>query len=172
MIINNLRMGWQSIKSAKLRNFFTMLGVIIGVASVLVVVSIGEGVRSQVQKQVDVYGKDLILVQPGKTVARDSEGAISTTNLFANSTRSVLDDDDYRAVAATSGVDAVAPLSVISGTIAYDQKTSDDMLVVATTPEYASILKQKVAFGKFFTEQDGDGNFVVIGRHVAESFFN
>ena len=66
IIATNVKMAMHSIKGAKARSALTMLGVIIGVASVITVVSVGEGVKNQVLSQVNQFGDNVIIVKPGK----------------------------------------------------------------------------------------------------------
>ena len=66
MIYNNIKMALNSVREARIRSFLTMLGVIIGVASVVLTVSIGEGVKNQVVSQIDQLGNNVIAIRPGK----------------------------------------------------------------------------------------------------------
>lgn len=72
MSAGNFKMAWATIKNAKWRSFLTMLGVIIGVASVVVIVSIGEGAKRQLSDQIKKYGPDLITVKPGTNTGTTS----------------------------------------------------------------------------------------------------
>jgi ABC-type antimicrobial peptide transport system permease subunit len=67
----NLKSALASVKSSKWRSLMTMMGVIIGIVSVVTIVSIGEGVKQQVAVQSATVGKDLITIRPGKVVSRD-----------------------------------------------------------------------------------------------------
>src|SRR5580698_617362 len=60
----HLKTGFDSVRAAKMRNFWTMLGVIIGVASVITVVGVGDGIKQQIGDQIHHFGKNLITVQP------------------------------------------------------------------------------------------------------------
>jgi ABC-type antimicrobial peptide transport system permease subunit len=71
-------MAFTSIKASKTRSFLTMLGVVIGVASVVTTVGIADGIRKQVVDQINQFGADVITIKPGKTfcIRCSSTGAI------------------------------------------------------------------------------------------------
>lgn len=71
MISENIRMALASIRSSRLRSFFTLIGVIIGVTSVVTIMSLGEGVKHQVVGQINHLGNDLITIKPGRLLERD-----------------------------------------------------------------------------------------------------
>ena len=75
MILTNVKMALSSIRANRIRSFLTMLGVIIGVTSVVMTVSIGEGVKNQVLGQISKLGSNIITIQPGKPGV-DSSGKI------------------------------------------------------------------------------------------------
>lgn len=171
MIQNNIRLAWENIKTAKLRNFLTMLGVIIGVASVVTTVSLGEGVRQQVGGQVEELGTDLIIVRPGNTVNRDTSGEVTSVNLLSAINTSILTNKDLEAVTKTKGVQDVAPLTVINGVPMFEEQKADNAVVVSTSPNLDDMLNQKLAFGSFLTPEDEGRYFMVIGDGVANQLF-
>lgn len=171
MIMANIRLALASIRTARLRNLFTMLGVIIGVASVVTTVSLGEGVRQQVKNQVTSFGKDLIIVSPGDTVSRDEEGKFVGFNFLANVNTSILTQQDLDAVESANGVVAVTPISIINGKTSYEDTSSGRALAVATTSNFAEIVRQKMSVGSFLSQNDDGRNFAVIGSNVANELF-
>src|SRR5438105_3409459 len=80
MAKGNLKLALRSIGSTKWRSFLTMLGVVIGVMSVVTIVSLGEGVKQQLTRQIRGQGPDLITVRPGRLVERDDKGRITQLN--------------------------------------------------------------------------------------------
>jgi ABC-type antimicrobial peptide transport system permease subunit len=93
---NNLKLAWASLKSAKWRSFLTMLGIIIGVVSVVTTVSIGEGVKRQITDQINQLGSDLITVRPGKVVNRDERGHVTGYNLIGLMGSGNLNEADWQ----------------------------------------------------------------------------
>ncbi len=171
MIYNNIRLAWASIKTARLRSLFTMLGIIIGVASVVTTVSLGEGVRQQVKGQVDTFGKNLITVWPGNSVNRDNQGTITSYNFLSSFTTSTLSQDDVTAVENTDGVVTAAPLSVISGVASYEGAKADNAVIIATTSNFPELVHQKLSIGGFLSANDEGRSFAVIGSSVATALF-
>jgi putative ABC transport system permease protein len=172
MLSENIRMAIHSIKKARMRSFFTMLGVIIGVVSVITIVSLGEGVKRQVNGQINQQGKDLITIRPGKLVNRNDKGEITSVNLFANLNGSVLTKQDVETVKADPNIETAVPLSIIPGVPKYDDHEFNDGLVVATTGDLAKLINQKVDFGKFFDNDELDRHVAIIGPGVSEKLFN
>lgn len=165
----NIKMAIQSLKAAKWRSFLTMLGVIIGVVSVVTTVSLGEGVKQQIRHQGQDRGHDLITVTPGQRVERDSQGRVTKvkSNFFAST---VLSDADYQTVVRSKGIDKAAPIAPVIGLVR-TQNNSFQGHVIATTDDLPSLLNQKLSYGSFFDEGDVERDFAVIGQTVAEQLF-
>lgn len=167
----NFKAGIDSVRSAKLRSFWTMLGVIIGVASVISVVSIGEGVKQQVSGQIHHLGKDLITVRPAQ-LHTGPNGGTSSSVLSGLSVSGSLTTKDYNIVKRVPGVSASAPLTIVSGKLTGEMGTYNDGYVIGTTPDLASLLNQSVEFGAFIGEDDMGSNAAVLGQHAAQKIFD
>lgn len=173
MIYTNVKMAFGSIKSAKTRSFLTMLGIIIGVASVVVIVAIGEGVKNQVLKQSNQLGADSIVIRPGKVIERDQNGKITKFNLLAGFGASTITEKDIASIKKIDGIAAIAPASLITASVSTPDITDySGALVIATTPDMQQILNQKVEFGDFFTDSKSIRKEAVIGSSVAQNVFN
>ncbi len=98
MFAENFRMARTSLRSSRLRSFLTMLGIIIGVVSVISIFSLGEGVKRQLEGEAGHLGKETITVRPGKLVNRDNDGNITGVNLLYGLSASALDEADLEAV--------------------------------------------------------------------------
>jgi len=169
MVGGNIKMALGSIKNAKWRSLLTMLGVIIGVVSVVTTVSLGEGVKKQIEQQINQRGNDLITILPGRQVERDKKGEIISFNPFSTE-GAVLTEDDFQTILKVSGVKLAAPFSRVSGIAeANDREYSGQ--IIATYGDVPDLLNQKVEFGAFFQEKDASKDFAVIGRRVAEQLF-
>lgn len=164
----NIKLAWQSIKRAKLRSLFTMLGIIVGVTSVLIIISLGEGAKKDVSDQVKEYGSDLLLIRPSDT---NSDSGLGSTTLFNNGLSGTLSDVDVEAVTSASEVQTVAPLSTVTGIVSYDGKKYQNGGVIATTHVFPELLNHQTEYGEFFRETDEGRKFAVIGKHVAEQVF-
>lgn len=172
IIATNVKMALHSINGAKTRSTLTMLGVIIGVASVITVVSIGEGVKNQVVSQVNQFGNNVIIIKPGKVFTSNSEGKVTNFNNDASNGASTLTDKDIAAVSAIPGVQAAGPNAVITGVVSsQDVQNYTDGKIMAINPASQTIYNLKIENGDFFDISKGAKNDVVIGSDVAWSLF-
>jgi len=169
----NVKMALASVRSTKWRSLLTMLGIIIGIVSVVMVVGIGEGVKQEVAGELSQFGKDLITVRPGNV--KDNHGRVisNTDLLFGVNSISGLTQNDLQTVQQSQDVRLAAPLSVIPGTLAgTNNRTLGDGLVIATNADLPGAINQKVDFGAFFSSDDNNNNVAVIGSSAATSLFD
>lgn len=171
MLNNNIRLALKAIRTARWRSMLTMFGIIIGVVSVVTTVSLGEGVKTQVSKQINALGKDVITVRPGRVVSRDQKGSITGINFVSSLGTNTITDNDVHSIQTTPGVDKVVPLSIINGVPTKDNREFNQGVTIATTSDLPDILKHKVEFGEFFHTEDEGKNVAVIGSKVAHELF-
>jgi ABC-type antimicrobial peptide transport system permease subunit len=164
-------MALNSLKSARWRSLLTMLGIIIGVVSVVTTVSLGEGVKRQVASQIKQLGSDLITIRPGKTVVRNSQGKIVGVNILAGFGASTLTEHDVSLVHAAPHIKVAVPYSLITGIAKTDERELDTSLIIATTEQLPEILNQNIEFGAFFGAGDNEKHVAVIGKKVAQQLF-
>jgi len=151
------------------RSLATIFGIVIAVGAVILILAIGEGVKRQVQDQVDRLGKDLILVRPG-TTARGLSGSLGS--LSGPGAVGGLDERDLLAVASTPGVKRAVPLSTIDGTVETDfHNRNFNGPVIATNAQFLDTLHQRMEYGEFLGEGPGSDARVVIGSDLAASLF-
>lgn len=170
MVTGNFKIAMDSIKRSKWRSFFTMLGIIIGVASVVTIVSIGEGVKQQVQGEIDRLGPDLITLRPGKVVERDSNGQISGVPLLNTLVNTPLSEADLKVVKETKNVRTAVPIGYLTGTAKIKEREMQNAIVFGTTSDLPKALNQEIEYGAFF-DKDANKNVAVIGKQVAEELF-
>jgi putative ABC transport system permease protein len=148
----------------KARSLLTMLGIVIGVAAVIVTVAIGVGARTSVQQSISSLGSNLIVEQPGsvtQTGARSGFGGAST-----------LTPDDGLAIAKLPGVAAVSPMvSVRTQVVAGDNNWQTTIGGVA--PTYTFIRSWPLASGRFINENDvaSAAKIAVLGQTVVAQLF-
>lgn len=169
----NVKMAVASLRSTKWRSLFTMLGVIIGVVSVVTVVGIGEGIKNQVAGQINQLGHDLITVRPGRATTNNA-GAIGDFNLFTGITSGgSLSQPDLARIQQTKGVAEAAPLGIVSGTVQADNRQVTSMPVIATTADLPSVINQSISSGGFFQADTTQQPYVaVLGAGAAEALFH
>lgn len=163
--------GWDSLRGSKWRNFWTMLGVIIGVASVIIIVSVGEGIKQQIGGQIHHLGKDLILIRPAQ-LKTDGGQAGSLGQLSGATISGKLSDKDIESIQKTKGISAVAPLSAVTGGVHGEDGDYHGGLIIGTSPDLPSLLNQSMAYGGFLTADDMGTNAAVLGQEVASKLFN
>lgn len=164
------RLALSSIRKAKWRSLLTMLGIIIGVSSVIVTVSLGEGVKRQVSSQISQFGNDLVTVRPGKAFNRDQNSGVLGVNLFSNVTAS-LTDNDVKVVNKVEGVRVSAPLSLVSAVPRYEGKEFNQGLVFGTNSNLPDLINQKVQYGTFFSVGEEGRKVAVLGQRAAQELF-
>jgi putative ABC transport system permease protein len=170
MLSENVRMAFASVRKARFRSFFTMLGIIIGVVSAITIISLGEGVKRQVSGQINQLGSNIITVRPGKLVNRNAEGEITSVNLVTSIGTSTLTDQDVSKLRGIDNIEKVVPFSVVSAAGQYEGRTMDGM-IIATSAAFPDVVHQKIEFGTFFTDGEGGRRTAIIGPGVAEKLF-
>jgi putative ABC transport system permease protein len=150
------------LRTGKLRTALTMLGVIIGVASVVALVSAAQGATKGVGDRLQALGTNLITVSPGSTQTGATRGAIGSAT--------TLTLDDANALATLEGVQAVAPQLTTNKLIVAGSKNETARLV-GTTPAYLSVFAYQMWVGSFLNEASVDHNLrvAVIGATTADN---
>ena len=171
MIKHNIQIARASIRSARLRSLLTMFGIIIGVASVIVVVGLGDGLRNQVTGQITKLGSNLIIVQPGNRTQTTVLGLNSLEHI-GGTNAGVITEQDLATIAKTKNVSLIAPVATITGVPRADNRTMEQAIVVGTTDALPTILGKKVPYGTFFGSDDQLKNYAVIGPGVAAQLFS
>lgn len=166
----NLKMAIASVRSSKWRSMLTMLGVIIGIVSVVMVVGIGEGVKQEIARQSDQFGKDLITIRPGGS--RTSKTMTNADLLFGLNSMSGLTENDLQVVKNSNHVRLAAPMSLIPGAVQAGERKLSSTLVIATNGDLPQALNKPIAYGDFFSSDSDDQNFAVIGKNLAQNLFD
>lgn len=150
MLLQNFRLALISISRNKLRSLLTMLGMIIGIGAVVTVISIGDGLKAQVKKEVDALGVNLLTVSPMP------EGQ-------------PLSQKDVDTIKANEQIQAVVPTMYVNATPTVKNKQSETASISATESSIDNILTQKVSVGRFFNDDESD--VAVVGADVAKELF-
>jgi putative ABC transport system permease protein len=167
---NNLKLAWASLKSAKWRSFLTMLGIIIGVVSVVTTVSIGEGVKRQITDQINQLGSDLITVRPGKVVNRDERGHVTGYNLIGLMGSGNLNEADWQGMQKNKNAKLVIPMNLVPGALKTQEREYSEGFVIGAPEGVPEVLNQELAFGSFYKDSDSK-DAAVIGKRIAERLF-
>jgi len=159
------------ISRNKTRSFLTMLGVVIGVLSVILLTSIGNGLTVFVEQQFEGLGSNLLIVTPGEIV--NDEGGFDQQGAALSFATSKLTEDDSKALSrAGYPILLAVPLTGSNGEARTTIGKRSGM-VVGTTPGYSKARNTKAEKGRFLTDSDLSGNrkVVVIGAKIAEKLF-
>jgi putative ABC transport system permease protein len=167
MIIEAIRIALTSIWGNKSRSFLTMLGIIIGISSVVMFMSLGEGLRREVTNEITSLGSNVLTIIPGQL----SGSGISTNVLSGD----VLKSDDVRDLKALPSVKDAATMSLVGGTVRNGTKPAPTALVMGTSPNFLELYNMiTIDKGRIFTpKEDADkGRVVVLGPAVAKTLFD
>jgi putative ABC transport system permease protein len=163
--------SWRSIRSNLLRSILTALGVIIGVAAVVALVTVGNGVRQNVTNQFSSLGTNLLTVSSGS----GGFGGPSQGGLVRGSSSQTVTIADAEAIVelGDTRVVGVAPVAQSGGQQIKVGATNANATVIGTWPEYATVQNTPTQAGSFFTSDDNDTRkrVVVIGSDVATELF-
>lgn len=161
MTLPVFKIALRALTRNKVRSALTMLGIIIGVASVIAMVGLGQGAQQQVQDQISSMGTNLLIVSAGS----QRSGGVRA----GSGTASTLDLKDVEAIAQAPAVSAVspsvnAPVSLVAGNQNWTTRAE------GVAPSYLAIRNRGIATGVFFTDSDvrTSARVAVIGRTVAD----
>ena len=166
----NVKAAVNSLRSSKWRSLLTMMGVIIGITLVVTTVSLAEGIKHQVIGQVNQLGNDVLAVRSGHLVSRDQNGQINGVNLLALLNSSTLTTKDITALQKVDSVTDVTPMAFVTSSVSSGSVHLNNIYVLGTEPSLPGLLRQKVAYGDFFTS-DGNQAFAVIGSNIAHQLY-
>ncbi len=148
-----------------MRALLTMLGIIIGVASVITMLAIGQGSQASINASIAEMGSNMIMVQPGQ----DSRGGV-TRDASAMETLTLEDYESLKLL--TDDLTAVSPVVSSSGQYIYGANNYPST-ITGVAPDYLDIRQLKLESGAMFTEQDikSSAKVCVIGKTIAENLF-
>lgn len=171
MLTTYFRMASHAIRTSRWRSFLTMLGVVVGVSSVVTIISIGQGVKQQISRQVTDAGTEIITVRPGRLVERDSRGSVTKVHYQGIVASGSLSEADLAAVRQSKQLLSVVPFGLMSGLPQVDAVSAKDAVIIGTSPDVSSVLNRKLSYGGFFDPSDVDEPAAVIGPKLAEELF-
>jgi putative ABC transport system permease protein len=167
--LETLRTAIDAVRSHRLRSMLTMLGIVIGISSVVLTVGLGLGAQDEVRKQIDALGSNLLIVSPGSSTnssgVRGGFGSASTLTL-----------EDASAIAdrtVAPDVAQVAPTTSTSTALTAGT-TNWTTRLVGTTTNWPSVRSRTLASGRWFTDTEAaaGANVVVLGSEAASELFS
>ena len=157
-------MAWASLIANKLRSLLTMLGIIIGVAAVIALVSIGNGVKQDIENSMSSLGSNLLVVLPGAPRtpgARSSQGSMKSLKI-----------SDYEAIAKLEGVKAASPMTNGSYVVIYQNKNWTTS-VAGVNANFQDVNNWTMTSGRFFSDKNVQNRerVAVVGQTVVKNLF-
>lgn len=153
-----------ALKANKLRTFLTMLGIIIGISSVILIVSIGQGAVSFITRELSAFGTNFFSINPGGDVLSATAGQSNTLTM-----------GDVEAIRNDSTLSNIEYIGVNSiGTIKASANGEDkNIMAYGVTHEMYEILKPDMVYGEFISDENnlGSERVAVLGVDVVEKFF-
>ena len=190
-ILENIKIAFKSLGLNKLRSFLTMLGIIIGVGSVVAVMSVGAGAEASITENIQSMGTNVITITPGREqvfagnreVRMESNagqgGGFMVTRRFGDNEEEeivagelYLEDVDALKEKAKLLNEVVPALSGFNSTFSY-MSWSGNVSITATTEDYLSLQSYEMDKGSFFTASDvsNSSNVVILGYNVVTNYF-
>jgi putative ABC transport system permease protein len=159
----SINMAVKTLTGNKLRSSLTMLGMVIGNASVISMIGIGQGAQKLASEQFESLGPNVLFVSPGSSRAQQRTNSLPRTLVW----------NDAKAIAEqVPTVSGVAPQRQSQLQVVYGN-TNKSALIMGTTPEFLTVRDFEVAQGRFITDADvaGSKRIAAIGSEIASTFF-
>ena len=164
VILENLILALQSLKSNPLRSVLTLVGIAVGIAAVLYVVTLGEITQRRINEQLESMGSNVLMIRPGYSRMRGVRTGANVVNLTLADAREIEQ--------ASQVITSVTP--TYSGQSAAEYKDQNwSTRITGTTPEYTRVNNEKIIEGRFFTaeEMERRARVCVLGATVHEKLF-
>ncbi len=164
-ILNLFKVSFTAIASNKMRSFLSMLGIIIGVAAVIIMMAIGQGSKESIRKELSTMGTNLLTIRPGA----DMRGGVRQDP----SSMQTLKIADYQSIEANKKyVTNVSPEVTSSGQVIYGNNNTNST-IYGESPEYLEIKKWVIEKGDCFTEEDikKAAKVAVVGQTIVKELF-
>ncbi len=164
-IANLFKIALRAIAANKLRSFLTMLGIIIGVASVITMLAIGQGSKKSIQKQISEMGSNMIMIMPGQDMrggVRQEASSMETLKLA-----------DYEALKdQCKYISAISPVVNSSGQF-INGNNNTPSTIYGVNRDYLTIRQLSVEDGEMFTDEDikASAKVCVVGKTVVDNLF-
>ena len=164
-LANLLKIALKALNNNKLRCFLTMLGIIIGVASVITMLAIGQGSKNSIKAQISEMGSNMIMIHPGA----DRRGGVRQEA----SSMETLKMTDYKTIKEQCRyIKGISPVVTSSGQFIYGNENTPSSLY-GVNEDYLEIRQLSVAEGEMFTPADikSSAKVCVLGQTVVDNLF-
>lgn len=170
LIRTHFKLAKTAIKENRTRSLLTCIGIAIGVASIILILSLMGSISNLVKNEVNSIGSDLIVVRPSST--KDSITSIVEELTSSNSfQKSNLTMSDVTAISEVANVTAVAPIAISTNTISSEKNTFASVSILGTTDDFITIEPFSLKFGSFIKD-NSDNKTIVLGHTLSLALFN
>ena len=170
LIKTHFKLAKTAIKENRTRSFLTCLGIAIGVASIILILSLMGSISNLVKSEVDEIGSDLIVVRPSST-KNSVTSIVEELTSSSSFQKSNLALSDVSAISSIEDVSAVAPIAISVNTVASEKNTFSSVPILGTTSSFVAIEPLALKYGAFIND-DNKGNSVVLGHTLSLAIFN
>lgn len=170
LLRTHLSIALDSLHRNRVRTFLSALGIAIGVASIVLIMSLTGGIGSLISASSDKNNANLILVRPstGKELAENLIDELTANNQYAKSSLTL---DDTTSIAKLGNIEAVSPIASNISAVTIGDKSYQSINVVATNANLIKTAKLALKNGQFFEESGTHNNAAVIGHDLATKLF-
>ena len=170
LLRTHLSIALDSLHRNRARTFLSALGIAIGVASIVLIMSLTGGIGSLINASSDKNNANLILIRPstGKELAENLIDELTANNQYAKSSLTL---DDTTSIAKLGNIEAVAPIASNISAVTIGDKSYQSINVVATNADLIKTAKLALKNGQFFEESGTHNNAAVIGHDLATKLF-
>ena len=166
----HFKLAKTAIKENRGRSFLTCLGIAIGVASIILILSLMGSISNLIKNEVNNIGSDLIVVRPisSKSTFENVIDELTSSNTFQQSNLSL---SDVSAISEIEGVSAVAPIALSTNTINSDKNNLSAVSILGTNTDFTLIEPLTLKYGSFFDKNNSE-NSVMLGHTLSLALFN
>jgi putative ABC transport system permease protein len=159
-----VKIAWLALLKNKIRSLLTMLGIIIGVAAVIIMISISAGTEASIQEQITGLGSNLIYISGRPSRSGPSSGQSGAGLVY---------DDAFAIADQIAGVNGVVVEQSSTQTIKAGDINLDGVTIMGTTADFPSVRDMEMASGRYFTQEEVDRttSIAVLGSSLAEELF-
>jgi len=157
---NHFKLAMANLKYHRGRSILTMVGIMIGVASVILIIAIGEGIKQQVRSDNSTLGDNLVTIQP------------AANGNFLQANRVALTTNDAAVAAKVAGVEYVVPLAAVSGVVTSRSTPAGEATIIAAGDGASRLYSSLVEYGDFSGTSNQSQVAAVVGSSVATRIFD
>ena len=170
LLKTHFKLARTAIKEHRTRSFLTCLGISIGVASIILILSLMGSVSTLIQNEISDIGDDLLVVRPSSTkdTVTDIVEELTSSNSFQKSN---LATSDVEAISKIEGVAAVAPIAISTNMVGSEKNTISSTPILGTNLDFIKIESLPLHYGAFLSEKNEEKG-VVLGHTLSLELFN